>query len=176
MNALLSYPYNLNRLGNAGDMVHFAADAEQCAAIAVWSGVLSMTRFEVAVNLRKIAPTRFGLDFTVTADVTQACVVSLEPAAAHVARQFTRELDFVGAARRKSPESEAEIVLDDDPDEGPEEIESLHYDLAAPALEDYALALDPYPRKNGVEFQSPTDAAEAPQSPFAALKSLKSGL
>lgn len=176
MNALLSHPYNLNRLGNAGDTVAFSADADQLAAIAAWSDVTAIARFDVKVDLRKIGPTRFGLDFTLTADVIQACVVTLEPVPAHIERQFTRELHFAGGIRRKLPESGAEIVLDADPDEGPEEIESLHYDLAGPVLEEYTLALDPYPRCEGVEFEPPADGMPAPESPFAALKSLKSGL
>ncbi len=68
------------------------------------------------------------------------------------------------------------MVVDAGPEEGPEEIESLHYDLAAPALEDYVLALEPYPRCPGVAFTAPEGAAGAPESPFAVLKDLKSGL
>ena len=46
----LSYSYNLGRLGNAGDAVQFAADDAQRAAIARWSGVLSVDRLEVRVH------------------------------------------------------------------------------------------------------------------------------
>lgn len=169
----LSYSYNLSRLGNAGDAITFAADEAQRAAIAGWSGVLSLEGFTVAVGIRKLGPDRFGLDFTVTAEVTQACVVTLEPVKSHLERKFQRELHFAGAVRHRLPESE--VVLDTDPEEGPEEIESLHYDLASPALEEYALALDPYPRREGVEFAAPGAAAGAPESPFAVLKALKSG-
>jgi hypothetical protein len=57
----------------------------------------------------------------------------------------------------------------------PEEIDSLHYDLTAPLIEEFILALDPYPRAPGVEFQAP-EGEGAPESPFAVLKGLKSGL
>jgi hypothetical protein len=173
----LSHHYNLARLGNAGDRVSFAADDAQRAAIAGWSGVLSLDSFAVAVNIKKLGPVRFGLDFTVTADVTQACVVTLEPVHSRMERRFQHELHFAGTAARgrHQAESEAEVVVDADPDEGPEEIESLHYDLAAPALEDYVLALEPYPRCPGVEFAAPQEAGQAPESPFAVLKVLKSG-
>lgn len=176
MSELLRQNYNLARLGNAGDEVRFAADADQRAAIAGWSGVSAVDRFEARVSLRKTSPDRFILDFSLSADVVQACVVTLEPVPAHLERQFSRELHFAGAIRRKLSESEGEVVLDTDPDEGPEDIDSLHYDLAAPLLEEYALALDPYPRCPGVAFEPPADGMEAPQSPFAALKGLKSGL
>lgn len=170
----LSQTYNLARLGNAGDRVAFAADPDQRAAIAKWSGVVSVEALEAQVDIRKLSATRFGLTFRLTADVTQACVVTLEPVKDHLERQFDRELHFIGApVRAKLPESEAELVLDSDPEEGPEEIQSLHYDLAVPVLEEYALSLEPYPRKPGVEFGVKTDPEDRPESPFAVLKDLK---
>lgn len=172
----LAHVYNLGRLGNAGDAVTFSADLDQRAAIARWSGVLSVEAFSVAVDIKKLGPTRFGLEFKVLADVAQACVVTLEPVAAHLEKRFGRELNFVGQVRRKlaKDESGSDLVLDSAEEEGPEEIESLHYDLAGPALEEYVLGLEPYPRAPGVEFQAPNGASEVPQSPFAVLKGLKS--
>lgn len=170
----LSHSYNLARLGNAGDEVRFAADAEQRAAIARWSGVVSVEKLEVRVEIRKISPTRFGLTFHLSADVTQSCVVTLEPVVSHLDRNFERELHFAGMVRHKAPESE--VVLDSDPEEGPEEIQSLHYDLAVPVLEEYVLSLEPYPRRPGVEFTVKTDPEAPPESPFAVLKGLKPGL
>lgn len=176
----LSQPYNLSRLGAAGDTVTFAADPGQRAAIAAWSGVLAVDGFSATVVLRKLAPTRFGLDFTVAADVQQACVVTLEPVPAHLQTRFSRELLFTGPARRKpdvkankGPESSADLVLDAGEEEGPEEIESLHFDLAGPVLEEYVLALEPYPRCPGVAFSPQSDASDRPESPFAVLKGLK---
>ena len=66
-------------------------------------------------------------------------------------------------------------VLDLGEEEGPEEIESLHVDLAAPLLEEFTLALAPYPRRPGVEFTPPTEPSDGSESPFAALKALKPG-
>lgn len=174
----LNHLYNLGRLGNAGDAVAFSAEPEQRAAIAGWSGVLSVESFAVAVDIKKLGPARFGLEFRVTADITQACVVTLEPVPAHMEQLFARELQFVGQARRKPSEGESapDLVLDSGEEEGPEEIESLHYDLAGPALEEYVLGLEPYPRAPGVEFQPPGEGPQAPQSPFAVLKGLKSGV
>jgi uncharacterized metal-binding protein YceD (DUF177 family) len=173
----LTQPYNLSRLGNAGDTVTFTADSDQRQAIAAWSGVLSIDSFSTTVILRKLAPTRFGLDFTVTADLRQACVVTLEPVPAHLETRFSRELLFTGPARRKPDakpaESSADLVLDAGEEEGPEEIESLHFDLAGPVLEEYVLALEPYPRRPGVAFSPQSDASDRPESPFAVLKGLK---
>jgi hypothetical protein len=56
-------------------------------------------------------------------------------------------------------------------DEAPEEIESTRYDVAGPVLEEFSLAIDPYPRAPGVAYEPPPD--EKPESPFAVLARLK---
>jgi hypothetical protein len=171
----LAHSYNLARLGNAGDVVTFAADDAERAAIARWAGILSLERLDIKVQIKKLGPVRFGLEFMLDADVTQACVVTLEPVPAHLGHGFQRELQFSGPIRHKPAEAEsvADVVLDSLENEGPEEISSLHYDLAAPVLEELILSLEPYPRRPGVEFTPQSDGLEPPPSPFAVLKSLK---
>lgn len=170
----LTHGYNLARLGNAGDVVTFAADDAARVAIARWAGVLSLQRLDARIEITKLGPVRFGLNFRLLADVTQACVVTLEPVPAQIDRHFHRELHFTGPVRYKpGAESISDLVLDSDEEEGPEEISSLHYDLAVPALEEFALSLEPYPRCPGVEFNPPSEASGLSESPFAALKSLK---
>ena len=174
MTAPLSHSYNLGRLGNAGDEVRIEADEAQRAAIAAMAEALSLSRFAAMVVLTKTAPDKFLLTCRLEADLTQPCVVTLEPVAAHIERAFTRELHFTGTGRR--PAAENDLPLPDlslDEGEEIEEIESLHYDLAAPLLEEFLLALDPYPRCPGVEFRPGEEAKARPESPFAALKSLK---
>ena len=170
----LSHLYNLNRLGQAGDDVSISATEEQRAGLAAFAGVLRVDSFEARVALKKLSADRFHLNFTLNADLVQACVVTLGEVPARIAREFLRELHFNPALRRAQIVAEAEdIPLDDDL---PEEIDSLHYDLAAPLIEEFVLAIDPYPRAAGVEFQPPEDGVKAPESPFAILKGLKSGL
>ena len=50
---------------------------------------------------------------------------------------------------------------------------AARYDLAAPLLEEFLLALDPYPRAPGVVFESPETGEVPPPNPFAVLKALK---
>ena len=83
----------------------------------------------------------------------------------------------MGAQRHKPALSESpvesETLLNPAEEEGPDEIESLHIDLAAPVLEEFALSLDPYPRAPGVEFAAKSPDFDRPDSPFAVLKGLK---
>jgi len=135
---------------------------------------LMSSNFETEAKIAKLAANRFGLAFRVRAEVTQACVVTLEPVSSFVESAFHRELVFVGSGRhRQGSEAGLEVVVEGDVEEGPEEIDSLHVDLAAPALEEFALALDPYPRRPGVEFAPKNRDPDHRESPFAALKDLK---
>ena len=170
----LSQSYNLARLGNAGDVVTITADDAQRAAIAKWAGIVSLEGFAAKVEISKQGSTRFALAYHLSADLTQACVVTLEPVQSHMDHRFGRELLFTGPARhRPSTDDSAPALVLEGEEEAPEEIESLHYDLAGPALEEFVLALEPYPRRPGVEFAPQTDEADRPESPFAVLKGLK---
>src|SRR5260221_4486063 len=145
--APFTHSYNLARLGNAGDEVRLAADPAQRAAIAKWAGILGVEKWDARAEIKKLATNRYGLNFHLAADVIQSCVVSLEPVPGHLERDFSRELVFVGASRHRPVQAESETVLDIAEEEGPEEIESLHVDLAAPVLEEFTLALYAYPRR-----------------------------
>jgi uncharacterized metal-binding protein YceD (DUF177 family) len=170
-----SHVYNLGRLGQAGDAVAIEAGPEERAGLARLAGVLEVPKFSAGATLKKISPSRFEIAYALAAEVIQACVVSLEPLTAPIVREFTRELHFTPVLRH----ADKEVIVSPADDEVPEEIESLHYDLAGPLVEEFLLAIDPYPRKDGVAFappgEAPGKAKDKPESPFAVLKSLKSG-
>jgi hypothetical protein len=167
----ISLIYNLNRLGQAGDEIAFSASETERAALARHVGVLDVPKFAARILLRKSAPNRFDATFELAAEVVQACVVTLEPLVARIQRDFQRELHFTPNLRRT--DADVTVALEDD--EVAEEIDSPHYDLAVPLVEEFVLAIDPYPRAPGVEFQPPDGDDDKPQNPFAALKTLKSG-
>ena len=169
-NMPFSMIYNLNRLGQAGDKVAFSASDSERAALARHVDALDVSRFEARIDLQKVAPNHFAVTFDLTAEITQACVVTLEPLAAKLDRAFRRELHFQPALRRV----EKDVTIAAEDDDAPEEIDSLHYDLAGPLVEEFVLAIDPYPRAPGVEFQPPDEGSDKPENPFAVLKALKS--
>ena len=168
----LSRPYNLGRLGQTGDEVILDADAAERAALAKAAAVLEVPKFSARIVLKKLSPTRFALHYDLAAEIIQACVVTLEPLVARIARDFVRELHHTPNLHRAGMEKE--VIVSPGDDELPDEIESLHYDLAGPLLEEFLLAIDPYPRAPGVEFAPPEGMGDKPESPFAVLKALKS--
>ena len=164
-----AHSYNLNRLGQAGDEVRFTAGEAERAALAHFAGVVRVESFAATIGLKKTSPNRFHLSFALDADIVQSCVVTLAEIPSRIQLSFERELHFVAGSHRV-PDMAAEVGVEDDM---PEEIGSLHYDLAAPLTEEFVLAIDPYPRAPGVEFQGGKGEGAA-ESPFAILKGLKS--
>jgi len=164
----ISHPYELGRLGKAGDSVELTATPDERARIAAWAGVDAVVSFRAHIDLRRISPTRFDYEARLDCEIVQSCVVTLEPVRSRIERDFGRELLLTEAAAH----TEEPVPMDED---GREEIRSLRYDLAIPVLEELALSIDPYPRAPGVEFQPPTDEQAKPEPAFAVLKQLKPG-
>ncbi len=167
----ISHPYELGRLSQAGAEVVLSPNAEELQRIAEWAGVDRVDSFTAKIDLRKITHTRYAFDVDLVADIVQSCVVTLEPVRAHLERKFSRDLLLTQAALHVAKEIDIAPVDED----GREEIATLRYDLAAPVLEELALAIDPYPRAPGVAFEPPPDPDKAESHPFAALAGLKPG-
>jgi uncharacterized metal-binding protein YceD (DUF177 family) len=168
--APLSVIYDLSRLSEGGTDLTITATAAQRSELAKWAGISSVGAFEAKVALRRQSAARFTYEATVSVDLVQTCVVTLEPVPSHLNLEISRELHLI-----KFP-AKAQIATDElapAADEGPEEIRDSHYDLSGPLLEEFSLAIDPYPRAPGVAFESPQEI-EPPENPFAVLKQLKS--
>ncbi|MEN5144801.1 YceD family protein [Brevundimonas diminuta] len=105
----------------------------------------------------------------VIADAVQSCVLTLEPLPVHVDARF--EVNLIEAAEvMTSEDGEIDLELDDD---SPDVAENGQIDLGQYAVEQLALQLDPYPRKDGAVFEQPPEPGEI--SPFGVLRALKQG-
>jgi uncharacterized metal-binding protein YceD (DUF177 family) len=173
VNAPLEQFFDLGTLSAAEQDVRVAAKPDDLARIAQWADIPSVERFEAEIALRRLSQNRFSYEAKLNATAVQSCVVSLAPVPAQIERTFARELHLVSRLPRDVAAHGDHPVLNADEEEGPEDIESTRYDLVAPLLEEFALALDPYPRAPGVVFESPDAGEPPPESPFAVLKSLK---
>lgn len=167
----ISQLYELGRLSQVGDEVTIAPSPDDLARIARWADVAAVETFKAKIDLRKMSPTRFALDAELTADIVQSCVVTLDPVRSRIERRFTRDLFLSQAAQHASRIVDIDVAAVDE--DGREEIASLRYDLAIPVLEEFALAIDPYPRAAGVAFEPPPDELDSAKHPFAVLKDLK---
>lgn len=105
------------------------------------------------------------------AEVTQACVVTLDPVEAHIEAEFERRFLPDETLDRETRDQTHEVFVDPD-GEDPAEPLTREIDLGEILIEELALNLDPYPRKDGVEFKG--DEVNSPrESPFAKLAKLK---
>jgi uncharacterized metal-binding protein YceD (DUF177 family) len=159
-----SYPLVVDKIPPSGASQKLEANERERKALA--------TRFELIElpNLRAefhADPTDAGKTVTVTgtitADVIQRCVVTLEPLPSHI----ETVVDVVYAA-----------AAGEDPDFGPEdgEIEPIIdgvIDLGELAAQHLGVALDPYPRKPGATFgKAQFGADEKRENPFIKLVEL----
>jgi uncharacterized metal-binding protein YceD (DUF177 family) len=160
------------RLGPDRREVTLEANEAERAALAVRFGILGIGA--LGAKLRLEPETGGGTRATgrLSAEVEQACVVTLEP----VVRRLEAPLDLRILDEGVEP-------ADDDPD-SPDEIESRGglVDLGEAVAEQLALALDPYPRAEGATLPA-LDGAEpaaeearpARPNPFAGLAKLREG-
>lgn len=170
--------YDLSDLSEAGDEVRIVAAAEELPALALWFEIEAVERFEAVVTLSRKGTHHFLYEAVLTADMVQSCVVSLEPVKSHHELRFSRDLHVrPRQARHRVTEEEKGgiLTLAAGEDEVPEELDSSHFDLAGPLLEELSLDIDPYPRAESVEFEPPNEPNPEEEGPFAALKRLKQG-
>ncbi|ADL01206.1 YceD family protein [Brevundimonas subvibrioides] len=154
----------INEIG-AGLNRHLVPDDAARARIVKALDLATLSSLEADVSL---LPSRAGwtLSGRVTAAAEQVCGITLEPLPVQIDERFS--IDLVEASAREPDEVEVEVSLDDD---APDVIEDGRIDLGQYAVEQFSLALDPFPRKPGAEFVQPEEPAEI--SPFAVLKAFK---
>lgn len=148
------------------------ATPEECRALARLMGAQAVRKLRFDGRLFPAARGAFGLEAQLGATVVQTCVVTLDPVITRidtpVRRLFTPE--------PSAPT--AEIVVSDLEDDETEPLGD-RIDLGLVAIEALALALPPYPRREGAELigvagPSMDGAADdAEPTPFAALAALR---
>ena len=165
----VSFVVDVRRLPQRGFPVSIDADATQRAELATTHGLISVESFaaELLVQTWK----RDGIRITgkVRASVTQECIVTLEPLGAEVDEEIEALFVPEDSPLAKPNMDEGEMFLSADGPDAPELFDGERIDAGAVAEEFFALALDPYPRKAGVELQNPA-GADKESSPFEKLR------
>lgn len=174
----------LSRIGTAGIEQVIEASSDECRALAGRLQLPAVASFTCRFVLSPGRAGRVTAEAELRAEVTQVCVVSLEPFEATVIERFT--LLFVPEGAAGVPEGLEDHDIDPTlPDELTYADDAI--DIGEAASEQLALALDPYPRMPGVDAPPGLDdmpqadgaapgepEAEAPH-PFAALARLRGG-
>lgn len=177
-NTPFSYQVKVGHISANPVEVTISADAEERAGLASLWSILDVKALSATFEVRRWKRDGVRLKGRVTADVVQACVVTLEPVESHIDEPV--EVVFVPEgsklARLPLASESGEMLLDPDGPDAPEIFTGDSIDAGAAAAEHVALALDPYPRKADVGFGGhieSTDKDDRKPSPFAVLKDWK---
>ena len=164
-----SRPLAVDSLGDEELVREIEAGASECKAVARRLGLEGLSGLRARFRLgRSATAPLIRVSGRLEADVVQLCVVSLEPVGQHLAEDFT--LTF--SLEPVPTEDDLELTLADE--DLPEEVLDGVIDLGEAAVQQLAVALDPYPRRPGAEVPAALTPAEAePDGPFAALGKLK---
>ena len=156
------------------DKIAITADRNECEAIAKAFDLSGLARFSANLSVKPQGRT-LHVTGQVRAGMTRECVVSLElfdcDIRGDIDVRFSDDPSALAASVTDIPGNEADWI---DP---PDPIPGEQLDMGVIALEHLALAMDPYPRKPGVAFESDLepDADSEKASPFAALQTLNLG-
>ncbi|HXE01955.1 MAG TPA: YceD family protein [Hyphomicrobium sp.] len=165
----LDWTHNVVDIPAAGLTREREATESERQAIIGALGLLALERLLARYRIEALAGGGYRLSGKISADVDQACVVTLEPVNARIEEPFS-----------------VEFWPDLEPDDSEEDVRAL----AAPEVEKFerdiipagriifetlASSLDPYPRRDGVEFNWQDPHADEPEkaSPFAVLSKFK---
>ena len=154
-------------------------DFDERQSIADFMGIEALDQMRFKGHIQPRRKTEWRLEARLTAAVQQACVVTLAPVPARIDQTIVLELLPLPAGTEPI---EVEVGPEEDDDDGPDYFED-RIDVGAIALEQLALALDPYPRApdaelDAAQFAGPGVAplTDTDLKPFAKLASLKDKL
>ncbi|MEM9234280.1 MAG: DUF177 domain-containing protein [Pseudomonadota bacterium] len=160
-----SGPLRLDRIGDVPEtraLVASEEDRRELAAFLDIPGIVALSGEATALRSRKIITVRGHL----TARLTRSCVASLEELTEEIDEDFT--VTFTDGPVDIPHGEEVEADLD-----APEPVEGDKLYLGDVLLEQLVLAMDPHPRKEGVEPIADPKAGER-ISPFDVLRKLQS--
>lgn len=152
-----------------GERLGLVADESERSAIARRLGLPSLDRLEAHVALGR-AGAVVRAEGRLVAALSQTCVITGDPVAAHVDEPFA--LLFTPEPKESSPDEEIEL--------GEADCDVVFYDgavidLGGAIADTLALSLDPYPRSAGADaaLKEAGVLTEEQASPFAMLAGLK---
>ncbi len=151
------------------------AEAGELKAVAEALGIVSCSALQTSYSISALGKGRFVMRGTLRAEITQSCIVTLEPVGEQLSEQF--EVEFWPADQLKAEPGE-EIEL------GPEDLETRDIEpLSGETVEAgrviyevLASGLNLYPRAQGAKFDPNAlgvDEQVKRENPFAALAALK---
>ncbi len=170
----VSFDVHVARLPRVGMPVLIEADEAQRERLAHIHDLESVESFRADLLVTPWKRNGVKVAGRVSAAITQACVVTLEPIVAKIDEAFSATyLPEDSKLGREGFGQGGEILIDVDGPDSPETFAGDRIDVGALAEEFFGLAIDPYPRRSdaaiAVSDEPETDATEELRSKLAAL-------
>ncbi|TIT32862.1 MAG: DUF177 domain-containing protein [Mesorhizobium sp.] len=173
MQSPVSFFANVARLPQKGLPVVIEADPAQRAALAEAHGLLSVEAYRAELLVASWKRNGVKVSGRVEADITQACIVTLDPVQAHIDEPVEALLlPEDSKLGRQGYDGGGEILLDADGPDSPETFSGDTIDVGALAEQFFGLAIDPYPRKPGASLDAGDDTGSAENEFQQKLRSL----
>ena len=165
--------FSLDHLGDGEAARSITANEAERAALASRLGILALDRLEAELRLRRERGSPLiHLSGRLTADVVQACVLTLEPVRQRVEEEFSLLFTLDPQERALSQD----VFVDVEDETWPEPVGAEGIDLGEAVAQQLSLAIDPYPRAEGARLERShwgRGEVGATDSPFAVLERLK---
>jgi hypothetical protein len=168
MSECFSHHLKLDRIRD-GERVELSASDGERQAIARDLGLEALDKLDAHAMLERKGEI-IRATGRVQASLTQCCVVTGDPIAAHVDEPF--DLNFTPGLAATEPEAEIEL--------GPEDCDTIFHDgasidLGRAIVDTLALSIDPFPRSAGADaaLKDAGIMTEGEAGPFGALAGLK---
>ncbi len=175
-----SRPIPRERLGGQILVEEVSATPQERAALARRFRLLGLDLLHATARIelddgpdRKEGAGLLRLSGHLIAEVSQACVVTMEPVASRIEADYTL-LYSLAPGPAMASQDDSEVVIDPEAEEPPEPLGPAGLDLGEAVAQQLAVALDPYPRAPGAVLEAP-GLAEGPQGAFAVLEALRRG-
>ncbi len=185
-----SHKVNADHVNDKPMTLSITANSQVCTDVARRVKVNSIENLVATVTLmRERGSHLISVRGTVTADVTQGCVITTVPVKSRVYEEFEtffsdnqRTVSFAKARHERLGRAvDAELQILDE-HEDPEPVQDGHIDLGELATQYLSLGIDPYPQAEGVALAADVTVISSDnqaktmisgQNPFAALKNWK---
>ncbi|MCG2631861.1 DUF177 domain-containing protein [Bradyrhizobium sp. WYCCWR 13023] len=169
-------PVTVAQIPDTGLHRELEASAAERRAMADLAGLRDILSAHADFDVEPKSGGRVQVTGRVRARVGQTCVVTLDPIESEIDEEV--DLTFAPEAETRRLEDLIEQGQDDDGEpsevaDPPEAIVNGIIDLGRIATDALFLAIDPYPRKPGVVFETEVTALDPEDHPFAALKALQ---
>lgn len=157
---------NVRDLPKDGAKYSISVNSEDCIKLATRFGLVQINKLNAKLRLDRQARSAVRLSGKIEAQITQTCVVTLEP----VREDISVDIDIIFRPNFDEftlDNSEFDSALDFEPLPG----DTL--DLGEIVSEELALSINPYPRVAGAPLIGPNSNDERSKKPFAALSAIK---